>query len=219
LAGGKATKREGAPEPFPELHRSRGLAAAPGPWALSDRGREIDHRRVREFPSPLSERDPDTTGARHHEADPDTAESAVAEPLRLPPLLSRRHSPWLLVEVDGTSARLGALVWALREAARREATVLAVTVLDDDHPLGAPRPPSPADQAAARQLLEAQVLRAITETGGHGRVRTAVLDRAVFEALDAAAMGADLVIVGASSKTLLRPALGRPPLRRPVHGA
>jgi nucleotide-binding universal stress UspA family protein len=182
---------------------------------------------VREFPSPLSGRDPETTHAQHHDADlqttgPGGTEPTVAEPLRLPSLLSRRHSPWLLVEVDGTSARLGALVWALREAARREATVLAVTVLDDDHhdhPLGAARPPSATDQAAARQLLEAQVLRAIAETGGHGRVRTAVLDRAVFEALDAAAMGADLVIVGASSKTLLRPAVGRPPLRRLVHGA
>jgi len=199
-----------------------GSRGAPGPWALSDRGREIDHRHVREFPSSLPERHPDTTSAQHHEADPDTAKPGVAEPLRLPPLLSRRHSPWLLVEVDGTSARLGALVWALREAARREATVLAVTVLDDDHhdrPLGAARPPSTADQAAGRQLLEAQVRRAIAETGGHGRVRTAVLDRAVFEAIDAAAMGADLVIVGASSKTLLRPAVGRPPLRRLVHGA
>jgi nucleotide-binding universal stress UspA family protein len=194
---------------------------------------------MREFSCPPPEHGPDApgTGQDDHR---DTAETAAApapraeaadtepgggpatlgEPLRLPPLLSRRHNPWLLVEVDGSSSRHGALVWALREAARREATVLAVTVLDDaDHPLGTARPPSPANQAAALQLLEAQVLRAIAETGVHGRVRTAVLDRAVFDALNAAASGADLVIVGAGGKTLLRPAVGRPPFRRLSRGA
>lgn len=178
---------------------------------------------MREFPARPSEQEPDAANPHRPETDPRTTDPrpATAEPLRLPPLLSRRHSPWLLVEVDGSSSRLGALVWALREAARREATVLAVTVLDDehDHPLGAPRPPSAADQAAALQLVEAQVLRAIAETGVHGRVRTAVLERPVFEALDAAASGADLVIVGASGKTLLRPAVGRPPFRRLSRGA
>ena len=179
-----------------------------------------------------AEHGPDMPGHRREDADrspagnvaregeTDTADS-LAEPLRLPPLLSRRHSPWLLVEVDGSSARHGALVWALREAARREATVLAVTVLDDgaDHPLGAARPPSSSSQVAALQLLEAQVLRAIAETGVHGRVRTAALERPVFEALDAAASGADLVIVRAGGKTLLRPAMGRPPFRRLSRGA
>lgn len=178
---------------------------------------------MREFASPSSAYEPDTANARRPKTDPGTTEPEPAgpEPLRLSPLLSRRHSPWLLVEVDGSSSRLGALVWALREAARREATVLAVTVLDDgqDHPLGAARPPSAADQAAALQLVEAQVLRAIAETGVHGRIRTAVLERPVFEALDAAASGADLVIVGASGKTLLRPAVGRHAFRRLSHGA
>ena len=51
---------------------------------------------------------------------------------RLTPLLPRRHHPWLLVEVDDTPGAHRALIWALREAARREATVLAVTVLPDD---------------------------------------------------------------------------------------
>jgi nucleotide-binding universal stress UspA family protein len=148
-------------------------------------------------------------------------EPAATEPLRLPPLVSRRHSPWLLVELDGSRARDGALVWALREAARREATVLAVTVVDDDldPPLGTPRPPSQANRTAALQLLEAQVLRAIAQTGVHGRIRTAVLERPVFEALNAAASGADLVIVGAWGKTLLRPAVGRPQFRRLSRGA
>ena len=174
---------------------------------------------------------PDVPNARREDVDRDATDAdateaagndppAAAEPLRLP-LLSRRHTPWLLVEVDGSGSRHGALVWALREAARREATVLAVTVLDDDldHPLGAARRPSAANQAAALQRLEAQVLRGIAETGVHGRVRTAVLDRPVFEALSDAASGADLVIVGAGGKTLLRPALGRPPFRRLSRGA
>ena len=43
---------------------------------------------------------------------------ADVEPLRLPPLLPRRQNPWLIVEVDGSTAGHGALVWALREAAR-----------------------------------------------------------------------------------------------------
>lgn len=141
--------------------------------------------------------------------------------LRLPPLFPRRHNPWLLVEVDGSSAAHGALVWALREAARREATVLAVAVLveEEPHPLGAAQLPSRREQAAAQQRLEAHLLRAIAETGVHGRSRTAVLERPVFEALSAAACGADLVIVGTACKTLLRPAIPRSPFRRPLRGA
>lgn len=167
--------------------------------------------------------DPDETSARPPD-DADAARSgadgAPVEPLRLPPLFTRRHSPWLLVEVDGSAAAHRSLVWALREAARREATVLAVTVLDVvDHPLGAACPPWAAGQAAALNRLEAHVLRAIAETGVHDRSRTAVLERPVFEALTAAAAGADLVIVGTAGKTLLRPAVPRPPFRRLPRGA
>ncbi len=72
---------------------------------------------------------------------------------------------------------------------------------------------------AAHDRLEAQVLRAIAETGVHGRTRTAVLDRPVFEALTAATRGADLVVVGARGKTLLRQAVPRPPARRMARGA
>ena len=142
------------------------------------------------------------------------------EPLRLPPLLPRRQNPWLLVEVDGSAASHRALVWALREAARREATVVAVGVPDaPDDQLGG------ADRSALRvgldvhDRLEAQVLRAIAETGVHGRSHTAVLPRPVFDALAAAARGADLVFVGAGSKTLLRQAVPRPPTRRLARGA
>jgi nucleotide-binding universal stress UspA family protein len=144
------------------------------------------------------------------------------EPLRLPPLLPRRQNPWLIVEVDGSAAGHGALVWALREAARREATVVAVGVVHDPDgdPLeGAGRALVRA-HLAAHQRVEAQVLRAIAETGVHGRTQTAVLERPVFEALAAARGGADLVFVGALGKTLLRPAVPRPPAgRRLARGA
>ena len=165
--------------------------------------------------------EPDETGARRHDADgasPDP-DSGQFGPVRL---FARRHHPWLLVEVDGSATAQRSLVWALREAARREATVLAVTVLDDElpeHPLGTARPPSAAGHASALNRLEAQVLRAIAETQVHGRSRTAVLERPVFEALSAAAAGSDLVIVGAEGKTLLRPAVPRPPFRRLPRGA
>jgi nucleotide-binding universal stress UspA family protein len=143
------------------------------------------------------------------------------EPLRLPPLLPRRQTPWLIVEVDGSPSGHGALVWALREAARREATVVAVSVLDE--PAGDPLEGSgrvhARSHAAAHDRLEAQVLRAIAETGVHGRTRTAVLERPVFEALTAATRGADLVVVGPGGKTLLRQAVPRPPTRRMARGA
>lgn len=146
---------------------------------------------------------------------------ASVEPLRLPPLLPRRQNPWLVVEVDDTPATHGALVWALREAARREATVVAVCVLDtpEDDPLGGASRGALRAQLAAHDRLEAQVLRAIAETGVQGRSRTQVLDRPVFDALTAAARGADLVFVGAGSKTLLRQAVPRTPMRRLARGA
>ncbi|MFD2092935.1 universal stress protein [Blastococcus deserti] len=135
--------------------------------------------------------------------------------------MPRRQNPWLIVEVEASPSGQGSLVWALREAARRDATVVAVLVLDD--PAGDPLEGSGRvrvrEQLAAHDRLEAQVLRAIAETGVHGRTRTAVLDRPVFEALTAATRGADLVVVGAHGKTLLRQAVPRPPVRRLARGA
>lgn len=144
-----------------------------------------------------------------------------AEPLRLPPLLPRRQAPWMIVEVDETPSAFHGLVWALGEAARREATVVAVAVLDA--PAGDPLDGSARTrirgQLAVHDRLEAQVLRAIAQTGVHGRTRTAVLERPVFDALVAATRGADLVVVGPQGKTLLRPAVPRPHTRRLAHGA
>ena len=143
------------------------------------------------------------------------------EPLRLPPLLPRRQSPWLIVEVDGSPSAHHGLVWALREAARREATVVAVTVLDapEGDPLAGSARVLLRAQLTAHDRLEEQVLRAIAETGVHGRTRTAVLDRPVYEALIAATHGADLVVVGPTGKSLLRQAVPRPPTRRLARGA
>src|SRR5689334_18227837 len=95
------------------------------------------------------------------DADPIPSPRSAVEPLRLSPLLPRRPAPRLLVEVDGSPAGHGALVWALREAARREGTVVAIAVLDDpdDVPLGGR--PTRRDTTAVLERVDAQVLRAI----------------------------------------------------------
>ena len=136
------------------------------------------------------------------------------EPLRLGHLRPRRRPPALLVDVDGSPSAHRSLTWALHEAARREATVVATCVLEEGTD-----PPSGAVLAAVRERLQAQVLRAIAETGVHGRIRIAVLERPVFEALSGAAHGSDLVLVTGTGKTLLRPAVPRTPPRRLARGA
>jgi nucleotide-binding universal stress UspA family protein len=145
--------------------------------------------------------------------------AAAAVPGQLVRIAPRRRAPWLLVEVDGSADGHRALVWALREAARREATVVVVGVLpgSDGDPLdGLTRRPA-ADIDAAHDLLDAALRRAVDETGVHGRARTAVLERPVFDALTAAVHGSDLVVVGAEGKRLLRPAVPR--LRHMARGA
>jgi nucleotide-binding universal stress UspA family protein len=172
-------------------------------------------------PEPIPETEPRSTVPSARQGEGPAGPSPAVAPLRLPPLLPRRQSPWLIVEVDGSAAAHGPLVWALREAARREATVVAVLVLDepDGDPLEGSGRLLLRARLSAQERLEAQVLRAIGETGVHGRTRTAVLDRPVFEALTAATHGADLVIVGAYGKTLLRQAVPRPPTHRLARGA
>ncbi len=141
--------------------------------------------------------------------------------MRLEPLLPRRQHPYLLVEVDSTPATYGGLIWALREAARREAVVVAVAVLDapDGDPLGSASRVAARAHAAAHDRVQAVLLRAIAETGVQGRSRCAVMDRPVYDALSAAGRGADLVVVGSGGKALLRHTVPRPPVRRLARGA
>src|SRR4051812_4554585 len=119
----------------------------------------------------------------------------AVEPLRLRPLVRRRPAPRLLVEVDGSAGCHGALVWALREAARREGTVVAIAVLDDpdDAPLGTRS--ARRDAAPLLDRVEAPVLRALAETRVPGRTRTSLLHRAVFHAPTAAPPRAHLLPV------------------------
>ena len=127
-----------------------------------------------------------------------------------------RRGPWLVVDVYGSPAGDEALRWALREAARREGTILAVSVLEDDLPEPAEDrrwPARPPEVPAG--ALEARVRRIIAATAVRAPVRTCLVSRSVFDALAEAARGADLVIVEPDRKTLLRPA--RPPLpQRPL---
>ena len=151
----------------------------------------------------------------------DGAAGSPVSPMRLEPLIPRRQQPHLLVEVDGTPGTYGGLVWALREAARREAVVVAVAVLEapDGDPLGSGSRVAARAHAAAHDRVQAVLLRAIAETGVHGRSRCAVMDRAVYDALTAAGRGADLVVVGSAGKALLRHTIPRPPGRRLARGA
>jgi nucleotide-binding universal stress UspA family protein len=201
----------------------RPWSARPGPWSLPEREEGRDDRLMSDIPpSQDPESGPETEPQSAAPSTPGQSQRPSVEPLHLPPLLPRRQNPWIVVEVDGSAAGHGALVWALREAARREATVVAVSVLDapDGDPLEGSARVLVRAHLAAHDRLEAQVLRAIAETGVHGRTRTAVLERPVFEALLAATHGADLVVVGARGKTLLRQAVARPSTpRRLARGA
>jgi len=184
--------------------------AEPGPEA---------GRRPAALPSPLFG-EPPASAVPDHEVD-ETGPERPVSPMRLEPLLPRRQQPPLLVEVDGTPATYGGLVWALREAARREAVVVAVAVQDapDGDPLGSGSRVAARAHAAAHDRAQAVLLRAIAETGVQGRSRCAVMDRVVFDALTAASRGADLVVVAAGGKALLRHTVPRPPVRRLARGA
>jgi hypothetical protein len=174
-----------------------------------ERPTSLPARRFGEIPPPAAD---------EHRDDPI---GSPVSPMRLEPLVPRRQQPHLLVEVDGTPATYGGLVWALREAARREATVVAIAVLDapDGDPLGSAARITARAHAAAHDRVQAVLLRAIAETGVQGRSRCAVMDRAVYDALSAAGRGADLVVVGSGGKALLRHTLPRPPVTRLARGA
>ena len=133
------------------------------------------------------------------------------ESVRLLPVLPRRPGPSFVVDVEESPTGHRTLVWALREAARREGTVLAVAAVDPAA--------GEAARAAALARVDAGVLRAIAETGVTGRIRTVAVDRPLLDALATARRGGDLVLVGDAGRALLRPAVPRSPGRRLAPGA
>jgi len=100
------------------------------------------------------------------------------------------HRPLVLVDVRPSSCGYQALVWALREAERRDAVLMAVTVWPGD--------PSLPDEGCAEmeQALAAMVERAVDETGVRGRTLVAAVTHPVTAADVAARTGAELLVVG-----------------------
>jgi nucleotide-binding universal stress UspA family protein len=98
--------------------------------------------------------------------------------------------PLVLVDVRPTACGYQALTWALREAERRDAHLLAVTVWPGD--------PTQPDEGRAdmEQALAAMVERAVEETGVHGRTRVAAVPHPVTIAEVAVRTGAELLVVG-----------------------
>jgi nucleotide-binding universal stress UspA family protein len=98
--------------------------------------------------------------------------------------------PLVLVDVRPSACGYQALLWALREAERRDAVLLAVTAWPGD--------PSQPDEGRAQmeQALTAMVERAVEETGVHGRTQVAAVAYPVTVAEVAARTGAELLVVG-----------------------
>lgn len=99
--------------------------------------------------------------------------------------------PLVLVDVQPGHCGYQALTWALREAERRDADLLAVTVWAGD-------PGRPEEgRAEMEEALAAMVARAAEETGVHGRTRVAVVTAPVTVAQLTARTGAELLVMGA----------------------
>ncbi|TFV92942.1 universal stress protein [Blastococcus sp. CT_GayMR20] len=98
--------------------------------------------------------------------------------------------PLVVVDVRPSACGYQALLWALREAERRDATLLAVTVWSGD--------PLLPDEGLGEmeQALAAMVERAVDETGVHGRTRVAAVTHPVTLSDVAARTGAELLVVG-----------------------
>jgi nucleotide-binding universal stress UspA family protein len=98
--------------------------------------------------------------------------------------------PLVLVDVRPSACCYQALLWALREADRRDAGLLAVTVWPGD--------PTQSDEGCAEmeQALAAMVERAVEETGVRGRTQVAAVTHPVTAADVAALTGAELLVVG-----------------------
>jgi Universal stress protein family len=98
-----------------------------------------------------------------------------------------RRAPWLVVGVGPTRESRGALLWALREAERRDGTVLAVTVWDG----------GPEDERAVREAeLVARVRDAVQETGVRGRTQVQLVVGSVAAVLTELSEEADVLVVG-----------------------
>jgi nucleotide-binding universal stress UspA family protein len=98
--------------------------------------------------------------------------------------------PTLVVDVRPSACGYSALLWALQEAERRDARLLAVTLYAGD--------PGEPDEGlpAMAEALEALVRRAVEETGVHGRTRFAVVPTPVTITEVAQLAGAELLVVG-----------------------
>src|SRR3954452_20187617 len=96
----------------------------------------------------------------------------------------------VLVDVRPTECGHRALLWALREAERRDAVLLAITVWPGD--------PGQPDEGRAEMeaALTAMVERAVEETGVHGRTRVAAVTHPVTIADFAVRTGAELLVMG-----------------------
>jgi nucleotide-binding universal stress UspA family protein len=98
--------------------------------------------------------------------------------------------PLVLVDVRPSACGYQALLWALQEAERRDATLLAVAVWPGD-------PAQPDDGVAEmEEALTAMVERAVEETGVRGRTRVAAVPHPVTVSQVAARTGAELLVVG-----------------------
>jgi nucleotide-binding universal stress UspA family protein len=109
-----------------------------------------------------------------------------------PPDAPRARRPWLVVGVGPTREGRGALLWALREAERRDGTVLAVTVWDGG---------SAVEHAEREAELVARVREAVEETGVHGRTQVQLVTGPVAEVLTALSEEADVLVLGQHHRT------------------
>jgi nucleotide-binding universal stress UspA family protein len=105
------------------------------------------------------------------------------------------EQPLVLVDVRPTDCGYRALLWALREAERRDAHLLAVTVWPGD--------PAQPDEGRAEmeQALTAMVGCAVEETGVRGRTRVAAVTHPVTVADVAVRTGAELLVMGSEQVT------------------
>lgn len=105
-------------------------------------------------------------------------------------MTERDDRPLVLVDVQPTECGFRALRWALGEAERRDAQLLAVTVWAGD--------PAQPDEGRAEmeEALAEMVERAVAETGVHGRTRVAAVTHPVTVAQVAVRIGAELLVIG-----------------------